>query len=150
MKYVSTDENGIVVDVYDDPNIDPNVQKIEISEDSFRMLGTRPSLGDFQIQSLSEGIQLTNTAKIEMINSAVQSMLDAKARAKGYDSIHTAALRAALPNSPFHTEGVAFGEWMDQCNHKLYHLLDQWKSGEIQEMTTEEVLSVMPACPVPV
>lgn len=92
--------------------------------------------------------ELTDAEKLVNINAAVQNMLNAEARRKGYDNIHTAAIRAALPNSPFHAEGVAFGEWMDQCFTKCYELLAQWQSGAIAEMTIDEVLAVMPPCPV--
>lgn len=92
--------------------------------------------------------ELTDAEKLVSINVAVQNMLNTEARRKGYDNIHTAAIRAALPNSPFHAEGVAFGEWMDQCFAKCYELLAQWQSGAIAEMTIDEVLAVMPPCPV--
>lgn len=92
----------------------------------------------------------TTAEKVAEINYSVQVMMNQEAQKKGYDNIHTAALRAALPNSPYYSEGVLYGEWMDQCNFKQYELLSQFQSGEIGEMTPEEVLSVMPPCPVQV
>lgn len=87
--------------------------------------------------------------KVDKIKETLQTYLDAPAKAKGYDSIHTASLRAALPNSPFHAEGVAFGEWMDACNAKCYELLVKFESGEIPEMTPEEVIAQLPELVLP-
>lgn len=79
----------------------------------------------------------------------VDEHLNAAARAKGYDSIITAALRAALTNSPFHAEGVAFGTWMDAVYAKCYEVLAQVKADEIAEPTTDELLAMLPALQLP-
>lgn len=64
-------------------------------------------------------------------------------RQKGYDSIITAALRAALPSSPFHDEGIAFGSWMDQVYATCYQLLGKVKAGEIEEPNAAELIAML-------
>lgn len=76
---------------------------------------------------------------------AVDAYLNAAAKAKGYDSIITAALRAALPASPFHAEGVAFGTWMDLVYAKCYEVLAKVQAGEIEEPNEAELIAMLPA-----
>ena len=75
---------------------------------------------------------------------AIQSFLDSKAQEKRYDNIKSAALRAALPNSPFHAEGVAAGEWMDNCWALSYQIMSEVKNGERDMPTIEELISMLP------
>lgn len=81
--------------------------------------------------------------------AAVDAHLNAAANAKGYDSILAASLRAALPASPFHAEGVAFGTWMDAVYAKCYDVLAQVLAGEIEEPTRDELLAMLPDLQIP-
>jgi len=81
--------------------------------------------------------------------AAVDAHLNAAAKAKGYDSIMNAALRAALPNSPFHADGVAFGTWMDQVYAKCYEVLAQVQGGEIEEPAKDVLLRMLPLLELP-
>lgn len=81
--------------------------------------------------------------------AAVDAHLNAAARAKGYDSITSAALRAALPASAFHDEGVAFGTWMDAVYAKCYAVLAQVQSQEIAEPTQEQLIAMLPVLVLP-
>ena len=76
--------------------------------------------------------------------AAVDAHLNAAARAKGYDSIITAALRAALTTSPFHAEGVAFGTWMDLVYAKCYEVLAKVRAGELEEPSEAELMAMLP------
>lgn len=78
----------------------------------------------------------------------LQTFMDSKAQERGYDDIKSAALRAALPNSPFHDEGVAYGEWMDECWMIGYQLLAMVEAGA-PVPTKEEVVSAMPELVLP-
>jgi hypothetical protein len=80
---------------------------------------------------------------------AVDAHLNDAARAKGYDSIINAALRAALPASPFHAEGLAFGNWMDQVYSTCYQTLAQVQSGLIEEPGLEELIALLPSLVLP-
>lgn len=66
--------------------------------------------------------------KLEDFQRAHDAHLNAAARARRYDSIHTAALRAAYPG-PWHAEGLAFAQWMDACNVAGYALLAEVEAG---------------------
>lgn len=79
--------------------------------------------------------------------TAVDQRLNDAAQAKGYDSIVTASLRAALPDSPFHDEGVAFGTWMDQTYAACYAILAQAQAGTRPIPTEAELMTVLPAPP---
>jgi hypothetical protein len=81
--------------------------------------------------------------------AAVDDHLNVAAKAKGYDSIITASLRAALPASPFHAEGIAFGTWMDEVYAKCYEVLAQVMAEEIPEPTAAELLGMLPALQLP-
>lgn len=85
--------------------------------------------------------------RVGALLAAVVTRLNAAARAKGYDDILSASLRAALPESPFHTEGVIFGTWMDQNYAACYQILAQVKAGDIEEPTEVELIAMLPAAP---
>jgi|SRR3990167_1833048 len=75
--------------------------------------------------------------------------LDKKANERGYKTIHTASLRAALVNSPYHAEGVAYGTWMDECNAQSYAILAQVEAGTIPLPTEEEFIAMLPVLVLP-
>jgi hypothetical protein len=79
---------------------------------------------------------------------AVEKRLNDAARAKGYDSILSAATRAGYPG-PFHQEGVAFATWMDATYAACYELLAQVQAGEIPEPNEAELLAKLPALELP-
>lgn len=81
--------------------------------------------------------------------AAVDAHLNAAAKAKGYDSIINASLRAALPASPFHAEGVAFGEWMDAVYAKCYEVLAGVQSGQVEEPNEAQLIAMLPALQLP-
>jgi hypothetical protein len=80
---------------------------------------------------------------------ALSDHLDKQAQTRGYDTIHTASLRAALVNSPFHTEGIAYGTWMDACNAKAYSVLTQVQAGSIPLPTEAEFIAMLPVLVLP-
>lgn len=87
--------------------------------------------------------------RASVLLAAVDAHLNAAARAKGYDSIITAALRAALPASPFHAEGLAFGTWMDLVYAKCYEVLAQVQANEIAEPDEAQLIAILPALQLP-
>lgn len=80
---------------------------------------------------------------------ALEEYFDKKANERGYTTIHTASLRAALVNSPYHAEGVAYGTWMDTCNAKGYEVLDQVKAGTIPLPSIEDFILMLPVLVLP-
>jgi hypothetical protein len=86
--------------------------------------------------------------RIASLLVAVDKHLNQAARAKGYDSIVTAALRAGYPG-PFHDDGVAFATWMDATYATCYQLLAQFNAGEIPEPTPDELIAMLPTLELP-
>lgn len=80
---------------------------------------------------------------------ALEVHLDKKANERGYKTIHTASLRAALINSPYYAEGVAYGEWMDLCNAKGYEILEGVLSGTIALQSETEFIAMLPVLVLP-
>ncbi len=80
--------------------------------------------------------------------AGVDAHLNAAARAKRYDSIRAAALRAGYPG-PFHEEGMAFATWMDSVYAKCYEVLAEVQAGDVEEPTLEQLLGMLPVLQLP-
>lgn len=91
---------------------------------------------------------LTLEQRAAALLAGVDAHLNAAAQAKGYDNILSAAIRAALPTSAFHDEGVAFGTWMDAVYARCYQIMASVQAGETAEPTLEQLISMLPAAPV--
>lgn len=86
---------------------------------------------------------------LQHMTAAVQQHMDSVAAERNYDGIQSAALRAALPNSPFHAEGVAYGEWMDACWSHCYQVMADVEAGLREQPSTEELIAELPAITLP-
>jgi len=80
--------------------------------------------------------------------AGVDAHLNAAARAKRYDDIRAAALRAGYPG-PFHDEGMAFATWMDSVYAKCYEVLAEVQAGDIEEPTLEQLIGMLPVLQLP-
>lgn len=99
----------------------------------------------WEFEPMSEEDAAADTVRLmQEYVDAVQGYMDGIAQQKGYDDIKSAALRAALPNSPFHLEGVAAGEWMDQCWSTCYAILADVQAESREIPTVEEIISELP------
>lgn len=147
--YVSIDANNRIVDVYGSPDVDPGIQKHEITDAEFRMISSTACVGDYTLVDgrVYKTSESTLRDAIAEISAAVDAMLNAAARRSGYENIHTASLRAAIPDSPYHAEGLLFAAWMDQCYAKCYELIEQYKAGAFESITAEEVIAQLPEAP---
>lgn len=99
-----------------------------------------------------KSINLSKRTEVEVLKdytSALDNHLNSKATERGYDSIHTAALRAAVPLSPFHNEGMAYAIWMDECYQLGHQVLADVKSGKITLPTIEEFIASLPVLELP-
>ena len=79
---------------------------------------------------------------------AVQSMLDAKAKEKGYDNIVSACSYAGYDN-PFRAEGESYGVWRANCWQVGYRILAEAAAETRPMPTVEEVLAEMPELVLP-
>jgi len=94
-----------------------------------------------------QGLVFTETKTT--YEKALEDHMNKKANERGYTTIHTASLRAALVNSPYYAEGVAYGEWMDLCNAKGYEILAKVQAGEIPLPDEVEFIAMMPVLVLP-
>ena len=85
---------------------------------------------------------------LDKYQKAHDAHLDAAAKSKRYDSIQSAALRAAFAG-PFHDEGVAFANWMDQCNAIGYQIMAEIESGQRVAPTIDEYIAMLPDLVLP-
>lgn len=86
----------------------------------------------------------TQAQIIAALEAAVQAHLDGTAKAKGYDDIKSAALRAAYPG-PFHGEGEAFATWMDACWAACYAVESDVAAGKRPIPTADALIAELPA-----
>ena len=84
-------------------------------------------------EQAAAAIQANQLELLAQAKASYTAALDAHfletAKAKGYDSQYTCALRAGYPG-PFHDEGVAFATWMDNCNIAAYTLMNEVLAGQ--------------------
>lgn len=82
--------------------------------------------------------------KKEIVDS-VQAYMDSEARLYGYDDIKSAVTYAEEPAVlKFQDEGKAFRAWRSLVWAKCYEILQDFQSGLISEVTTEDVLDQLP------
>jgi hypothetical protein len=77
------------------------------------------------------------------LTAAMDRHIDGVARAKGYDSRITCAMRAGYVN-PWQTECIAFGQWMDQCYLIGLAILNDVQSGTRPVPTAEALIAELP------
>ena len=76
--------------------------------------------------------------------SAIQSMLDEKAKERGYDSILSLCTYATSPNKKFADEGQAGVSWRDEVWAKGFTILADVEGGERAIPTVDELLAELP------
>jgi hypothetical protein len=76
--------------------------------------------------------------------TAVQSMLDMKARERLYDSILSACTYATSTQPKFQSEGQACVAWRDAVWAKCYDLMSAVDAGTLAQPTIDELLSMLP------
>jgi len=88
--------------------------------------------------------------RIASLQAAVQAHLDQRAGVFGYDDIRTAVTYADEPAVPkFQAEGQALRAWRSLVWAACYDLLGQWKAGEAEEPTADELIAALPLFETP-
>lgn len=78
------------------------------------------------------------------LSDYVQRHLDAAVKAKGYDSVLSAATYATSANSKFKADGIAAIKWRDAVWTACYAMLTDAKSGAKAIPTESELLASLP------
>lgn len=78
------------------------------------------------------------------IQTAVQAVLDRKAKEKNYDNGFAVASYALSTNDTFRSDAGKFIAWRDAVWAKCYQILDAYKAGEIEMPSVENVIAVLP------
>ena len=81
--------------------------------------------------------------KIRAVETAVQGVLDAKAREYGYDNIVSACSYAGYEN-PFQAEGQAMLSWRGSVWKYCYDQLAEIEAGNREEPALEDFLAELP------
>jgi hypothetical protein len=110
-----------------------------------------------QLDDALAGYDHSARIAVELENSLIgvlNAHLDAVAGQRRYDNRFTCALRAGFPG-PFQAEGIAFAQFMDECNMAGYSLMRSVKAGLAPVPTEAELIALMPVIewppsPIPV
>lgn len=84
-----------------------------------------------------------NTPAQDRYMVALDEFIDAQAKAKGYDSRITCAMRAGY-TGPYQAEGLAFAAWMDGCYLQGTKALAAVLAGERPMPTPEAFFAELP------
>lgn len=123
------------------------VDAVEISDALYQVAkGQQIETGPDGLPRLKVAAAPTLPERIAVLLRAVDGRLNDAAKAKGYDDIRSAALRAAYPG-PYHDEGVMFAQWMDATSAKCYELLGAFQAGNLEEPSAKELLAMLPEAP---
>lgn len=90
----------------------------------------------------------TQAQIVAQYESALDAHLDAIAKAHRYDDRKSFVLRAGYAG-PYQAEGIAFAQWMDDCNVKAYALLQSVIAGEVEMPTIEAMIAGLPVFTLP-
>lgn len=90
-------------------------------------------------------IAASATPTVAQYTAAIQSMLDAKAQERHYDSILSACTYVTSTNATFHAEGQACVQWRDAVWAESYELMAQVQAGTLAQPTIPALLAMLPA-----
>lgn len=87
-----------------------------------------------------------NAAKMSVVQSMVQSLLDSKAQERQYDNIFTALTYINSTNKKFAAEAAALRDWRDAIWTECYAYLAKVEAGEVRMPDSwEEVEKLLPS-----
>lgn len=129
-------------------NIPATAKKISAALfDSLQGFEIEPGPGGVPRRKVAPEPTLQERAAVML--AKVDLFMDGKAKERGYDNITKAALRAALPDSPYHAEGLAYGHWMDAVYAKCYEVMAMVELNQIPEPTEAELIAMLPTLALP-
>ena len=115
----------------------------EYSGDEYRLVITDNHYKTVHISEEERQKELAEQ-RFKDIQTAVQAVLDRKAKEKNYDNGFAVASYALSTNDTFRNEAGKFIAWRDAVWAKCYQILDAYKAGEIEMPSVENVIAVLP------
>jgi hypothetical protein len=96
------------------------------------------------VAATAEDLQANAAALQAEYDAELEKHFDTTAQARRYRDRITCSLRAGYPG-PFQAEGLAFAQWMDECNAFGYQLLGAVLAGNEPLPTKEAFIAALPA-----
>lgn len=126
---------GLWPEVGDKPTSD-NYNKVELADETANIYE--------KIVELDWVIVPKSFAEIKVIfETKLDSFINETAQAKGYDDRISCTVRAGYINQ-YQKEGIAFGQWMDNCYAIVFSTLDDIVAGTIPMPTEAELFALLP------
>ena len=101
-------------------------------------------LNDSEVKTAEDKQEEFLVSTKSRLTSAIQSMLDEKAKERGYDSILSLCTYATSPTAKFAAEGQAGVSWRDEVWAKGYTILADVEAGTRSIPTVDELLAELP------
>lgn len=105
-------------------------------------------ISDIEAAALQAPPAPTIDQLIKQYESALDAHLDGVARQHRYDDRKSFALRAGYVG-PYQSEGIAFAQWMDNCNVQAYALLGEVLDGTTSMPTIQAFIATLPVFVLP-
>ncbi|APW38956.1 hypothetical protein RD110_18545 [Rhodoferax koreense] len=119
------------------------------SQDDYIGDGLTP-ITQAEADALRRPAALTVARRIDLLRARVQTHLDERAQALGYDDISTAVTYADEPAvAKFQAEGQALRAWRSLIWAKCYEILAQWEAGTVVEPTGDQLAAMLPELALP-
>ena len=98
-----------------------------------------------KVKTAEKKAEEAQVALVKSLENAVDQHIRAIYNIKGYDSENSLSKYMARPSSPWHTECVALGDWIDSCWLKCHEVLNAVTAGERAIPTEAELIAELPA-----
>lgn len=140
MKYITINEHGDVTGMYLDS---PGGGAVALSDEDWTRVGPGYRYVDGALVA-PEPTAPSPVDPVPVLVSALQGLMDAKARTYGYDDLKTAITYRGDPNPRFAAEAEGFFVWRSGVWTTAYAHLARVKAGEATFPTLDEAIAMMP------
>lgn len=103
------------------------------SEDAYSLVGIEVIEQDDPVE-----------VKLKRIEAAIDAHIQSVMNARTYDSITSCITYLGSSNARWNSDAQDALAWRTAVWEKAYELLNKWKSGEIEELTPEQVVAALP------